>query len=61
VWGAVAKEVLDVRLPAGQGIVGAPVASGEPEAVPSCANDPRFARSVAGAIGYMPVTMLVVR
>jgi len=60
VWGAVAKEVLDVRVPAGQGIVGAAIESGEPEAVPSCANDPRFARSVAGAIGYMPVTMLVV-
>jgi Protein kinase domain/GAF domain len=60
VWGAVAKEVLDVRVSAGQGIVGAAVATGDPEAVPSCANDPRFARSLAGAIGYMPVTMLVV-
>jgi len=60
VWGAVAKEVLDVRVPAGRGIVGAAVASGLPEVVPSCANDPRFARNVAGAIGYMPLTMLVV-
>ena len=60
VWGAVAKEVLDVRVPAGQGIVGAAVASGVPEAVPSCALDPRFAKHVAGEIGYMPLTMLVV-
>ncbi len=60
VWGAVAKEVLDVRVPSGHGIVGAAVANGLPEAVPSCANDPRFARAVAGAIGYMPLTMLVV-
>jgi hypothetical protein len=60
VWGAVAKEVLDVRVPAGHGIVGAAVASGLPEAIPSCAGDPRFARNVAGAIGYMPLTMLVV-
>jgi hypothetical protein len=60
VWGAVAKEVLDVRVPAGHGIVGSAVATGAPEAVPSCANDPRFARNVAGEIGYMPLTMLVV-
>jgi signal transduction protein with GAF and PtsI domain len=60
VWGAVAKEVLDVRVPAGHGIVGSAVANGLPEAVPSCANDPRFARHLAGEIGYMPLTMLVV-
>jgi eukaryotic-like serine/threonine-protein kinase len=60
VWGAVAKEVLDVRVPAGHGIVGSAVENGLPEAVPSCANDPRFARQLAGEIGYMPLTMLVV-
>ena len=52
--------MLDVRVPAGRGIVGAAVTSGVPEAVPSCANDPRFARNVAGEIGYMPISMLVV-
>jgi len=60
VWGAVAKEVLGVRVPAGHGIVGATVTSGVPQAVPSCANDPRWAGKVAGEIGYMPTTMLVV-
>jgi hypothetical protein len=60
VWGAVAKEVLGVRVPAGHGIVGATVTSGMPEAIPDCARDPRFAGDVAGEIGYMPVTMLVV-
>ena len=49
VWGAVAKEVLDIRVPAGQGIVGAAVASGDPEAVPICSDDPRFAEEPRGS------------
>ena len=59
-WGAVEQEVLGLRVPADHGIVGATVTSGAPQAVPSCSGDPRFTGEVAGEIGYLPVTMLVV-
>ena len=36
------------------------LAAGEPEAIPSCRTDPRFARQVAASTGYVPGTMLVV-
>ncbi|MGH2950248.1 MAG: protein kinase domain-containing protein [Solirubrobacteraceae bacterium] len=59
-WGAGAEEIVGVRLPAGAGIAGAVLAAGEPEAIASCREDPRFARAVAARTGYVPNTMLAV-
>ena len=58
-WGAGASEVVGLRLPAGAGLSGAVVASGEGVAVPECRTDPRFAAQVAAKTGYVPYTMLV--
>src|SRR5918997_5345827 len=58
-WGAGASEVGGMRLPAGVGIAGAVVASGEGVFVPECRKDPRFARQVAAGTGYVPYTMVV--
>ena len=58
-WGAGASEVVGMRLPAGVGIAGAVVASGEGVFVPECRKDPRFARQVAAGTGYVPYTMVV--
>jgi hypothetical protein len=59
-WGAGAKEIVGVRLPAGVGIAGSVVAGAEGIAVPECRNDPRFAAQIAAGTGYVPNTMLVV-
>ena len=59
-WGAGADEITGVRLPAGTGIAHAVAASGSGEAVPDPRADPRFARAVAAATGYVPNTMLAV-
>lgn len=58
-WGAGAHEIVGVRLPAGTGIAGAVVQSGEGEAIPSCRTDLRFAARVATRSGYVPHTMIV--
>jgi predicted Ser/Thr protein kinase len=58
-WGAGADEVVGMRLPEGTGLAGAVVASGEGLAVPSCRDDPRFARRMAEGSGYVPYTMLL--
>ena len=58
-WGTGAEEIVGVRLAPGVGIAGAVLASGEPEAIPSCRDDPRFQRSIATRTGYVPNTMLV--
>jgi hypothetical protein len=58
-WGAGAEEIVGVRLPAGQGIAGAVVASGSGVAIPDCRSDNRFAESVAAKTGYVPHTMVV--
>jgi eukaryotic-like serine/threonine-protein kinase len=59
-WGAGAHEIVGVRLPPGAGIAGIVVESGEPEAVPDCRGDERFAARIAEGTGYVPYTMLVV-
>ncbi len=59
-WGAGAREVVGLRLAPGIGIAGAVVASGDPQAVPDCRGDDRFAAQVARGTGYVPHTMLVV-
>ena len=59
-WGAGAREIVGVRLPAGTGIAGIVVRSGVGEAVADCRSDPRFAARIAAGTGYVPYTMLVV-
>jgi hypothetical protein len=59
-WGAGAREIVGVRLPAGVGIAGSVVSGGEGIAVAECRNDPRFAAQIAAGTGYVPNTMLVV-
>jgi hypothetical protein len=59
-WGAGAREIVGVRLPAGTGIAGGVVASGVGEAVPDCHTDSRFAARIAAGTGYVPYTMIVV-
>jgi hypothetical protein len=59
-WGAGAREIVGMRLRAGDGIAGSVVASGIGEAVPECRCDPRFAVGVAADTGYVPHTVLVV-
>ena len=58
-WGAGAEEIVGVRLERGTGISSHVVASGRPEAVARCREDPRFAREIAARTGYVPNTMLV--
>jgi tRNA A-37 threonylcarbamoyl transferase component Bud32/putative methionine-R-sulfoxide reductase with GAF domain len=58
-WGAGADEILGVRLPPGEGIAGAVVATGRAEAVADCRRAARFAAAVAERTGYVPYTMLV--
>ena len=59
-WGAGAREIVGVRMPAGTGIAGAVVASGEAVAVADCRGDARFASQIAAGTGYVPHTMLAV-
>jgi eukaryotic-like serine/threonine-protein kinase len=59
-WGAGAREIVGVRLPPGTGIGGIVAQGGQPEAVPDCRNDERFAARIAAGTGYVPYTMLVV-
>lgn len=58
--GAGAEDVTGMRLPAGQGIAGWVVMSGQPVAVDDLAADPRFARDVAEGTGYVPRALLAV-
>jgi GAF domain-containing protein len=59
-WGAGAAEIVGVRLEPGRGIAGAVIENGEPIAVGSCRDDPRFAAQIASGTGYVPNTMVVV-
>jgi hypothetical protein len=59
-WGAGAREIVGVRLPASTGIAGTVVDTGVGEAVPDCHTDPRWAARIAAGTGYVPYTMLVV-
>lgn len=52
--GAGAGGVVGVRVPAGTGIAGWVVASGEPIAITDVTRDPRFAGDVAERTGYVP-------
>jgi len=56
--GAGADAVTEMRIPAGQGIAGWVVMSGQAIAVDDVAADPRFAATVAEATGYVPRSIL---
>ena len=53
-----AREILGVVLPVGRGIAGWAVMSGQPIAVRDVTADPRFARDVAEATHYVPISIL---
>lgn len=58
--GAGAEDVTGMRIPASRGIAGWVVQSGQPVSIDSPTDDPRFARDVAEATGYVPREILAV-
>jgi GAF domain-containing protein len=56
--GAGAEVVVGMRIPAGQGVAGWVLASGQPIELSDVARDPRFARDVAERTGHVPRSML---
>jgi GAF domain-containing protein len=48
------------RVPVGQGIAGWVAATGQPVAISDASQDPRFAAGIAGAIGYVPKSVLCI-
>jgi GAF domain-containing protein len=56
--GAGAAEVVGMSIPVGQGIAGYVVMTGQPLAVSSVQEDPRFARETARKTGYVPKSIL---
>jgi GAF domain-containing protein len=56
--GAGAEVVVGMRIPAGRGIAGWVLASGQPIEISDVARDPRFARDVAERTGYVPRSIL---
>ncbi|GAC1610437.1 MAG: hypothetical protein NVS3B26_17190 [Mycobacteriales bacterium] len=58
--GAGAEDVTGMRIPSSRGIAGWVVQSGQPVAVDSPTDDPRFARDVAQGTGYVPREILAV-
>jgi GAF domain-containing protein len=53
-----AEAVLDLAIPATQGIAGFVLHSGQPLVVDDVRGDPRFAGDVAGHTGYVPTTIV---
>ena len=56
--GAGSAEVVGMSIPVGQGIAGYVVMTGQPLAVSSVQEDPRFARETARKTGYVPRSIL---
>ena len=56
--GAGAEEVVGMSIPVGQGIAGYVVMTGQPLAISSVQEDPRFARETASKTGYVPRSIL---
>jgi GAF domain-containing protein len=56
--GAGAEEVMGMRIPIDQGIAGYVAMTGQPMAVSSVQEDPRFARETAKKTGYVPRSIL---
>jgi GAF domain-containing protein len=55
-----AESVLDLTIPASQGLAGFVVRSGQPLVIDDVSGDPRFARSFAGETGYVPRSVVAV-
>ncbi len=55
-----AQDVTGMRIPAGEGIAGWVVQSGQPIAISDVASDPRFSRQAAEQTGYVPQAILAV-
>jgi GAF domain-containing protein len=58
VSGGAEEEVTGLRIPAGHGIAGWVVTSGQPIVLQDVSRDPRFARDVADEIGYTPTSIM---
>ena len=56
--GAGAESVVGMRIPAGSGIAGWAVVSGQPIAIADVTHDPRFAADVAEQTGYVPASIM---
>ncbi|MGH2746839.1 MAG: GAF domain-containing protein [Actinomycetota bacterium] len=56
--GAGEEDVVGMRVPAGRGIAGWVVTSGQPLAIEDVTRDPRFAADVAESTGYVPRSIL---
>lgn len=54
------EEVQGLRLPIGHGIAGLVAATGQPIAISDAASDPRVAPEIAGALPYVPQSILCV-
>jgi len=55
-----AEAVLDIAIPATEGIAGFVLHSGQPLVVDDVRRDPRFAGGIAGDTGYVPTTIVAV-
>lgn len=53
-----AESVLDLTVPASQGIAGFALRSGQPLVIEDVRSDPRFATGVAGDTGYLPTSIV---
>jgi len=60
VSGAGSDELVGRRFPAGTGIAGSVLATGQPLVVEQVEQDPRFAREAAEATGYVPRAIMAV-
>jgi GAF domain-containing protein len=58
--GSGAESVLDLTVPASQGIAGFVLRSGQPLVIEDVRSDPRFAGAVAGDTGYVPTSIVAV-
>lgn len=56
--GAGEEDIVGMRVPAGRGIAGWVVTSGQPLAIEDVTRDPRFAADVAESTGYVPRSIL---
>jgi GAF domain-containing protein len=60
VAGAGAGELVGRRFPAGAGIAGSVLVTGEPVVIDDVRRDPRFGREAAESTGFMPETLMAV-
>lgn len=53
-----ADQIVGTRLPVSRGLAGYAISGGKPVAIWDVANDPRFARDIAEATGYLPTAIV---